>query len=147
MKYSLATQGRVFVLRLEDGDVVHEVIEAFAMEQGVGAASMIILGGADTGSILTTGPLQDRATPIVAQTKVLESVHEVTGTGTLFPDESGTPVLHLHMALGRGGATLTGCVRNGVRVWHIMEVVLYELLGSSAVRRNDPVTGFDLLVP
>ena len=85
--------------------------------------------------------------PVVAQTKVLENVHEVTGTGTLFPDESGTPVLHLHMALGRGGTTLTGCARNGVKVWHIMEVVLYELLGSSAVRRHDPVTGFDLLVP
>ncbi len=26
MKYSEAKQGRVFVIRLEDGDVVHEVI-------------------------------------------------------------------------------------------------------------------------
>ena len=114
MKYSLATQGRVFVLRLEDGDVVHEVIEAFAREQVIGAASMIILGGADTGSILTTGPEKDRATPIVATTKVLENVHEVTVTGTLFPDESGTPVLHLHMVFGRGGNHLDRlCTQRG----------------------------------
>ena len=29
MKYSEAKQGRVFIIRLEDGDVLHESIEAF----------------------------------------------------------------------------------------------------------------------
>jgi predicted DNA-binding protein with PD1-like motif len=147
MKYSSAKSGRIFVLRLEDGDVVHETIEAFAREQGIVAASMIILGGADAGSTLVTGPEQGRVTPVVPQTQVLENVHEVSGTGTLFPDESGTPVLHLHMACGRGASTVTGCVRNGVRVWHVMEVVLHELLDSSGVRKKDAATGFDLLVP
>ncbi len=147
MKYSLAKPGRVFVLRLEDGDVVHETIEAFAREQGIAAASMIILGGADAGSILVTGPEQGRAQPVVPKTKVLDNVHEAAGTGTLFPDESGKPVLHLHMACGRGTSTMTGCVRNGVKVWHVMEVVLYELLDSTGVRKKDVTTGFDLLIP
>ena len=35
MKYSEAKFGRVFVLRLEDGDVLHESIEAFAVKEGV----------------------------------------------------------------------------------------------------------------
>jgi predicted DNA-binding protein with PD1-like motif len=30
MKYSEAKPGRIFVIRLEDGEIVHEVIEAFA---------------------------------------------------------------------------------------------------------------------
>ncbi len=30
MKYSEAKQGRVFVIRLEDGDIVHEELEMFA---------------------------------------------------------------------------------------------------------------------
>ncbi len=147
MKYSSAKPGRVFVLRLEDGDVVHETIESFAREQGIMAASMIILGGADAGSTLVAGPKQGRAQPVVPKTQVLDNVHEVTGTGTLFPDESGMPVLHLHMACGRGGSTVTGCVRCGVRVWHVMEVVLHELLDSTGVRKKDLATGFDLLVP
>ncbi len=147
MKYSEAKPGRVFVLRLEDGDVVHETIESFAREQGVIAASMIILGGADASSTLITGPKQGRVPLIVPKTQVLDNVHEVTGTGTLFPDESGTPVLHMHMACGRGVSTITGCVRNGVRVWHVMEVILYELLDSTGKRKKDTTTGFDLLVP
>jgi len=147
MKYSEAKPGRVFVLRLEDGDVVHETIESFAREQGIIAASMIILGGADAGSTLVTGPKQGRAQSIVPKIQALDNVHEVTGTGTLFPDESGTPVLHMHMACGRGASTLTGCVRNGVRVWHVMEVILYELLDSTGKRKKDMATGFDLLVP
>ena len=147
MKYSSAKPGRVFVLRLEDGDVVHETIESFAREQGIIAASMIVLGGADAGSTLVTGPEQGRVQPVVPKTQVLDDVHEVTGTGTLFPDESGTPVLHLHMACGRGFSTVIGCVRYGVRVWHVMEVVLYELLDSTGMRKKDLTTGFDLLVP
>jgi predicted DNA-binding protein with PD1-like motif len=147
MKYSQAKSGRVFVLRLEDGDVVHEAIESFAREQGIVAASMVVLGGADAGSTLVTGPDQGRVQPIVPKIQVLDNVYEVTGTGTLFPDESGTPVLHMHLACGRGDSTITGCVRNGVRVWQVMEVIVYELLNSTGMRKKDTTTGFDLLVP
>ena len=45
MKYSEAKPGRVFVLRLEDGDILHESIEAFAIEHEIMAASLIALGG------------------------------------------------------------------------------------------------------
>jgi predicted DNA-binding protein with PD1-like motif len=77
----------------------------------------------------------------------LYDAHEITGTGTLFPDELGNPVLHLHMACGREENTVTGCIRNGVKVWHVMEVILVELLNRSATRIPDPETGFKLLVP
>ncbi|MBU0973408.1 MAG: DNA-binding protein [Proteobacteria bacterium] len=147
MKYSLAKPGRIFVVRLEDGDVVHEAIEAFAMEQGILAASMIILGGADAGSTLVVGPEQGRVSKIVPKTRILDNVHEVCGTGTLFPDEGGKPVLHLHMACGRGFSTVAGCGRNGVRVWQVMEVIVHELLDSTGVRKKDNATGFDLLIP
>ncbi len=147
MKYSEAGQGRIFVLRLEDGDILHEAIETFAKQHQIKAASLVVLGAADAGSILVTGPLQGRAKEIIPKTHMLDHVHEVTGTGTLFPDETGKPVLHLHMACGRGFSTVTGCVRRGVKVWHVMEVILQELTGSSGVRKKDAVTGFDLLMP
>jgi predicted DNA-binding protein with PD1-like motif len=147
MKYSQAEQGRVFVLRLEDQDIVHETIEAFAKEHRIQSASLSIIGGADKGSMLVVGPEQGRSETIVPQTIVLDNVYEVTGTGTLFPNEKGEPILHMHMACGRGDKCITGCIRNGVVVWHVMEVVIRELTESSGVRKKDAATGFDLLIP
>jgi predicted DNA-binding protein with PD1-like motif len=147
MRYSQAKQGRIFILRLEDGDVVHEVLEKFAREHSVKAAALIIIGGADKGSKLVVGPQEGRSTPVVPMELVLENVHEVAGTGTIFPDEAGDPVLHMHMACGRESATVTGCVRRGVNVWYVMEVVLIELVDTGAVRVLDNETGFKLLRP
>ena len=148
MRVSEAKAGRVFIIRLEDGETVHESIERFAKEKEIRAAALIILGGADVGSRLVVGPEGDgRNTPVQPVIHELAGVHEVTGTGTLFPNASGEPVLHLHMACGRGKAAKTGCIRAGVIVWHVMEVILYELLNTTAIRKKDPVTGFELLAP
>ena len=147
MKYSEAKHGRVFVIRLEDGDIAHEEIERFAREQSIKAAALVVVGGADQGSRLVVGPEEARAEPVVPMEEILDNVHEVTGTGTLFPDDEGNPVTHMHMACGREDATVTGCIRTGVRVWHVMEVILFELLGSSAIRVLDEETGFKLLKP
>jgi len=147
MKYSEAKRGRTFVIRLEDGDIVHEEIERFAREQSISAGMLIIIGGADENSKLIVGPQQSRGGPVVPMEYLLDNVHEVAGTGTLFPDESGSPVLHMHMACGRKDSTVTGCVRRGVKVWHVMEVVLFELVESTAVRKFDDAIGFQLLEP
>lgn len=147
MKYSEARQGRVFVMRLEDGDIVHEEIERFAKEQAIGAAVLIAVGGADGGSELVVGPDQGRTSPILPLEHILDNVHEIAGTGTIFPDGEGRPILHMHMACGRGASTVTGCVRSGVKVWHVMEIILIELVGTTAARVLEPETGFELLNP
>lgn len=147
MKYSEAKQGHIFVLRLEDGEIVHEVIEHFAREQGIRAAALIILGGADAGSKLVVGPKEGRADIIVPMEKQLDNMHEIAGTGTIFPDDEGKPILHCHIACGRGEKTVTGCIRRGVKVWQVMEVILYELLDTHAVRKFDDATGFKFLQP
>ncbi|MCF8110578.1 MAG: DNA-binding protein [Desulfobacteraceae bacterium] len=147
MKYSQAVLGRVFVLRLEDGDVVHECIENFAAENDVHAAAVVMLGGADSGSRLVTGPEQGRAEKIVPMISMLEDVYEAAGVGTVFPDESGKTVLHMHMACGRKDDSVTGCVRAGVKVWHVMEAVVIELSQTDAKRVCDSQTGFALLEP
>lgn len=147
MKYSEAKAGRLFVIRLEDGDIVHETLESFAREKGITAASLTILGGADKGSKLVSGPVEGRVFPIETKMQTLDNVHEVAGTGTIFPDEAGEPVLHMHLACGRGRDTTTGCIRNGVRVWQVMEVILQELRDTTGIRKKDEATGFDLLVP
>jgi predicted DNA-binding protein with PD1-like motif len=147
MKYSTAQPGRIFVLRLENGDVLHETLEAFARAQGIRAAALIALGGADEGSKLVVGPEDGRALPVNPMEHVLAGVHEIAGVGTIFPDSEGQPTLHMHVAAGRNDAAVTGCVRRGVTVWHVTEVVLWELTGSTAHRVPDPAIGFALLQP
>ena len=145
MKYSECKPGRIFVICLENGDVVHQEIEQFARNQSIKAASLIIIGGADKGSKLIVGPEARTAKPVSPMSVVLQNVHEIVGAGTLFPDEKGSPVLHMHMACGRNSSTLTGCIRSGVKVWHTMEVILFELLESEGRRVFDSETGFTLL--
>ncbi len=147
MKYSEARMGRVFTIRLEDGDVVHEAIEKLAGERSIRAGALVILGGGARNSRLVVGPEKGDDRPITPMIRLLEAVHEVAGVGTLFPDESGAPTLHMHMACGRGEETATGCVREGVRVWQVMEAILFELTDTSAARRLDPDLGFKLLQP
>ncbi len=147
MRYSQANQGRVFVIRLENGDIVHEEIEGLARKESIVAAAVVIVGGADGGSTLVVGPEDGRARPVTPMEYSLPDVHEVAGVGTLFPDEDGTPILHMHVACGRNEETITGCVRTGVRVWEVMEAVLFELVNTTAERVFDPSTGFKLLQP
>lgn len=147
MKFSQARQGRIFVIRLEDGEIVHEVIERFAAEQSIRAAAIIAVGALDSGSRVVVGPEEGRSTPVVPMEHLLENVHEVAGTGTLFPDEEGRPQIHMHCAMGRKNQTVTGCIRRGVKVWQILEVVLWELLDTPARRVADSALGFNLMQP
>lgn len=147
MKYSEARQGRVFIVRLEDGEVVHEVIEQFALDHKITAASLIVVGGADDGSTLVVGPESDRGLPLNPMTRELTNAHEVAGTGTLFCDDEGTPLLHMHMACGRQDETITGCIRSGVKVWRVMEVIIHELLETTAKRIVEAPLDLKLLHP
>ena len=147
MKYSEATMGRVFVIRLTEGEILHDTIEKFARERGIKAAAVLAVGGAAGGSRLIVGPKDGDARPVNPLERALSGVHEIAGVGTIFPDEAGSPILHMHAACGRQSSTVTGCVRAGVETWQILEVILIELSGSSAVRRLDPPPGFKLLDP
>ena len=51
----------------------------------------------------------------------------------------------MHTSFGRGESTVTGCIRMGVEVWQIGEVVVLELMGTSACRDKDKDTGFEFL--
>ena len=149
MKYTQAEYGRIFVMRLEDGDVIHEEVEALARKEEVQRGVLVILGGADTGSKIMVGPEDggDIRVGMPIMDRVFSAVHETQGCGTLIPDETGNPILHLHLACGRGDESLTGCARAGVVVWRYMEAVLLELRGCESLRVKDPDTGFLMLMP
>ncbi len=146
MKYSKGQIERVFVVRLEDGDVVHRCLEDLAMKENIKAAAVIAVGGADSGSRIVVGPQRGRGErPVLPNKATLSGVHEVAGTGTIFPDQDGNPMVHMHFACGRGTETVTGCIREGVQTWHILEIVVFEICGMEAVRKTDKRLGFKLL--
>jgi len=138
--------GRVFVIRLEDGDQVPGCIERFAAERGVSVGHVIMVGGIGGGQVVAGPRCSDQAPPEPVLLPV-DGAHEVVGVGVLAPGENGQPVLHIHAALGRSGNTLTGCLRPGVATWLVGEVILYEILGTDAKRIADEASGFALLEP
>ena len=147
MRYSEGNLGRVFVIRLEHGDIIHESIENFAKEKGIKSAFLIIVGGVDKDSRIVVGPEDDEATPVNPMEYILKNAHEITGTGTLFPDENGNPMLHMHIACGRKENTITGCIRRGVKTWNLLEVILIEISNVNSYREFDKKLGFYTLQP
>lgn len=145
MNYTEARQGRVWVMRLENGDVLHESIETLAEREHVQAAVCFALGGADVTSRIVAGPDDGRAAHIVPQVVELQDVYETAAVGTVFPDETGVPKLHMHAVFGRGDDTLAGCVRPGVKTWLVGEIVVLELVDCSARRCCDRRSGLSLL--
>lgn len=145
MQFSEARIGRVFVMRLEEGERLPEVIEAFAQEHQVESGMVIMLGGVGDGSRMVVGPERESGRGVIPLVHVLAGIQEILAVGTLFPDESGSPMLHMHGATGREGGAAVGCTRAGMQVWLVGEVILLEIMGSGGVRRKDPRTGFQLL--
>ena len=145
MKYSQGSSGRVFVLRMEDGELLNETLETFAAEQGVMRGLAFYLGGSAEGSRMVVGPDAAREDAVVALVHTLSGPREALAIGTIFPDEAGIPSAHMHGACGREGGATVGCTRAGLETWLVGEVVLLEILGSEAHRTVDPATGFDLL--
>jgi predicted DNA-binding protein with PD1-like motif len=146
MKASEGRIGRVFVIRLEDGDRVPECIERFAIERGVSLGHVVLVGGIGGGQVVV-GPRRSDETPPDPILLPVDGAHEVVGVGVLAPGEDGRPVLHIHGALGRSGQTMTGCLRPGVTTWLVGEVILYEILGAKATRVRDRGSGLALLQP
>lgn len=145
MDYTEANLGRVFVLRLHDGDHLPDTLETFAKEQQIASALCFLIGGVKHKGRVVVGPKNGEALPPEPVVTLLSGVHEVCGVGTIFQNEAGTPVLHMHASFGRGEKTVTGCVRMGIDVWHIGEVVVLELAGAAAERAVDKKTGFEFL--
>ncbi len=138
--------GRVFVIRLEDGDLVPACIEHFAAQNGILVGHVILVGGIGGGEVVV-GPRRSEEMPPEPMLLPIDGAHEVVGVGVLAPGEDGKPVLHMHAALGRSGKTTTGCLRPGVTTWIVGEVILYEIIDARVLRLQDKRSGFALLEP
>jgi uncharacterized protein len=144
MRVAEGSLGRVFVLRLEDGDRIPDCIERFAAEKRVEGGLCALLGGIGSGTVVA-GPKSAGGGPVEPILQRISDVHEAAAIGTIFITEDGTPRLHMHASLGRDDQTRTGCVRTGLNVWTICEAVIIEILGTGLMRKKDPETGLEML--
>jgi predicted DNA-binding protein with PD1-like motif len=144
MKASEGRLGRVFVIRLEDGDKLPECLERFAEEKGISNGYVILVGDIGSGQVVV-GPRSFEERPPQPLLLPISGVSEMAGVGVLAPNQQGKPVLHIHAALGRSGQTMTGCLRYGVDTWLVAEAILYEITGAQARRVMDEKNGLELL--
>lgn len=144
MKAIEGSIGRVFLVRLEEGDVLPGCIEEFATENNIKHGHVVVIGGIGRGNIIV-GPRRSDEKPPEPMVLPIDGAHEIVASGIIAPSNDGKPVLHIHGALGRSGKTTTGCLRKNVEVWTVGEAVIYEIIGVSSKRVYDEKTGFTLL--
>lgn len=142
MQYSKGSIGRVFVARIDHGEDLLTGLKELLAREKIETAVMFFIGALKDGS-LVTGP-RETVIPPDPHWEYFTEAREMVGMATVWP-ENGKPVIHLHSALGRGENTLTGCIRTEAAAYLVVEIVIFEILGTEAVRRLDPATGLKLL--
>ena len=142
LQYSEGSIGRVFALRIDDGEDLLESITNFVVDKKISSSIALFLGALrDSKAVM--GP-EETTIPPVPHWEEYQSAWETFGIATIYPSSSG-PKLHIHSSLGRGRDSMTGCLREKARVYLVVEAVLLELIGLKATRDYDPSFGFNLL--
>ncbi len=134
MQYSEGQLGRVFVVRIDDGEDMISSLRTFIAEKEIQAGSILFLGALMSGRMVT-GP-EEPVIPPVPHFVMFEGGWEVFGVGTIYPGEGG-PHIHYHASVGRSGHALTGCLRENATTYLIVEAVIHEYVGLTARREFD----------
>jgi predicted DNA-binding protein with PD1-like motif len=143
MQYTEGQIGRVFVVRIDDGEDMLITLRQFINNKSVYAGSILFLGALMNGRMVT-GP-EEPVIPPVPHFVMFEGGWEVFGVGTIYPGEGG-PHIHYHASVGRSGHALTGCLREKAITYLIVEAVVLEFIGLSARREFDKETQVHLPV-
>jgi len=134
MQYTEGQIGRVFVVRIDDGEDMLLSLRQFVLDKNIQAGSIHFLGALMNGRMVT-GP-EEPIIPPVPHFVMFEGGWEIFGVGTIYPGESG-PHIHYHASVGRSGHALTGCLREKAITYLIVEAVIMEFTGLSARREFD----------
>jgi len=143
MQYTEGQLGRVFVVRIDDGEDMLLSLRQFILDKGIRAGSIHFLGALMNGRMVT-GP-EEPVIPPVPHFVMFEGGWEIFGIGTIYPGEGG-PYIHYHASVGRSGHALTGCLREKATTYLIVEAVILEFTGLAARREFDKKTQLHLPV-
>jgi len=145
MKSKILTEtgdGKIWLLVLESGEEVKTLLEKFAADEEIQAASFIALGAFQRARL---GYFEwEKKT--YKEIPVEEQVEVITLAGDIVRDESGKPSLHAHTVLGRSdGSTRGGHLLQGI-VRPTLEITLTQS-PAHLVRRPHPELGLALIEP
>ncbi len=141
MQYTEGQLGRVFVVRIDDGEDMLVSLRQFVLDKDIQAGSITFLGALMNGRMVT-GP-EEPVIPPIPHFVMFEGGWEVFGIGTIYPGEGG-PHIHYHASVGRSGHALTGCLREKATTYLIIEAVIMEFTGLKARREFDHKTQLHL---
>jgi predicted DNA-binding protein with PD1-like motif len=134
-----ATQGRVWVGRLETGDDLVEEIERVCAEQEVRAAWVSAVGAVKRASFAYYEQDERRYLELAS-----DEHHEIAGFVGNVSMRDARPFLHAHATFAaRNGATVGGHLLLGCEVF-VAEITIREMTGVELVRTPDEVTGLAL---
>ncbi len=142
MKYQVGETGRVVVSRFEDGENVLQGLIDIAKKENIRAGVVYLVGGLKGGRFVV-GPEKEQMPPVPVWRELKES-HEILGFGTIFW-QGEEPKVHFHGAYGKRDEVRVGCLREASETFLVLEAVIVEMKGITAVRELDPVSGLVLL--
>lgn len=137
MQYSEGSLGRVFVLRMDDGEDLIASLQKFLREMKVQSCMALFIGAVRDGRMVT-GP-EEPVVPPVPHFEPFTDAWEVFGMATVYPSAEG-PKIHIHSALGQRREALLGCIREKAGVYLVVEAVLFEFSRLDVCRERDEKT-------
>jgi predicted DNA-binding protein with PD1-like motif len=143
MEYRTGSVGRVVTIRFDHGDDFLEGLQEILLKEKIRSGWFQVIGALDKAGVVT-GPKEPVVPPDPLWQEV-DGVSELIGCGSVHMD-GDEPKIHLHGALGEHGETLTGCIRRDSRVYLLLEVVVFELLGINTARPWDEAAGISRLI-
>lgn len=134
MEYVQATLGRVYFIKLEDGEDIFDQLKCLIKTENIRAGYVNLLG-ATTKSKVVLGP-HKREYPPNPFWWEFDDARELFAFG-IFAWEDDEPKLHLHSGIGHNSESRVGCIRGMSEVYITVEAVLQEVVNPDIKRKLD----------
>ncbi len=134
MEYTQASQGRVFVARIDDSEDMIEELKKIIKKENI-RAGFVHLMGALCSSKVVLGPEEKQYPPKPVWWEH-NNVFEVAGLG-VFAWENDEPKIHIHSSFGNYKDTKMGCIREKAEVYLTIEAVIQEVISPNITRKLD----------
>jgi len=138
MEYKQGAVGRVFYVRFDHDENIHQSLTAFIKEQDIRSGVVHCIGALKDIECVA-GP-EVTEVPPKPHWKKIPSSREVVAIATI-AWSGDEPSIHLHAAMGNKDEVTVGCIRGISDVFLLIEATIIEFTGIDAVRNDDPMLG------
>ena len=143
MQYAAGTPGRIFYIRFDHGEDLISELQTFIQEHQIQSGVIQLIGAVSQGKMVT-GPKKTVLPPDQVW-QSLDEAHELVGIAIIRSGVDG-PIIHLHASVGRENSMFTGCFREDMSVYIVIEAVITEFSGFIIKDKSDKQSGLHLPV-